>query len=483
MVSGFFIVCIAEYSYICGSAIMSDMRNIVFSLIAVMAIVCGCAGTVDTPLADISFTSTGKDKVQIPAYGDKVSVRFSSALDWTVECSAEWLEVTPKEGTAGSGRISLSADANYDGETRTAVVNLCSAGQEFPVTVTQENYVPTFELVEDASEISFLGGNMYVALLADTEFECSCDADWVTFQNSTGSNKVTSKFLVEPNMGSSSRSTVIKFASATKTLEYTLTQGVEDFGADSWVNASFAQRSLALRFTATWCVYCPYMATAFDAAKSQMPDRLELVSLHGDDSTYEFSGTNTLGRRFKISGFPTGIVDSRASIPNYQSYTTTALAAMEVAEETQKEYPSKVGIACSSQFNENDLCVSVGLYAKEADAYTVTVLLLEDNIVGNQTGGGAKYVHNDVARQALSSISGDAADADAGEMKVYTYAVKLTPDWDVNNLKILVWVEKPYGSQGRAEKSSLAEYGKYGDTYVDNCRVAKIGETVQLELN
>ena len=63
---------------------MSDMRNIVFSLIAVMAIVCGCAGTVDTPLAEISFTSTGKDKVQIPAYGDKVSVRFSSALDWTV---------------------------------------------------------------------------------------------------------------------------------------------------------------------------------------------------------------------------------------------------------------------------------------------------------------------------------------------------------------------------------------------------------------
>ncbi|MBR5567142.1 MAG: Omp28-related outer membrane protein [Bacteroidales bacterium] len=459
------------------------MRNIVLSLIAVMAIVCGCAGTVDVPLADISFTSTGKDKVEMPAYGDKVSVRFSSALEWTAECSAAWLELTPKEGQAGSARISISADANYDGETRTTLVNICSGGLEFPITVTQENYVPTFELVEDASEISFLGGNMYVALLADTDFECSCDADWVAYLNSTGSNKVTSKFFVEPNMGSSSRSAVIKFASATSTLEFTLTQGVEDYGADSWINASFAQRSLAMRFTATWCVYCPYMATAFDAAKEQMPDRLELVSLHGDDSTYEFSGTNTLGRRFKVSGFPTGIVDSRASIPNYQSYTTTALAAMEVAEETQKEYPSTVGIACSSQFNESDLCVSVGLYAKEADAYVMTVLLLEDNIVGNQTGGGAKYVHNDVARQALSSVSGDAADAAAGEMKVYTYSAKLNAGWDVNNLKVLVYVEKPFGSQGRVENSSLAEYGRYGDTYVDNCRVVKIGETAQLELD
>ena len=239
-----------------------------------------------------------------------------------------------------------------------------------------------------------------------------------------------------------------------------------------------------MRFTATWCGYCPIMGSAFDSAKSQMSGALELVSLHGDGSDLLFKETNTLAKRFNVDGFPTGIIDGRASIPNYQVKEVTAKAAMDVAKETQEAYPAKSAIACSSSLYGSSLSVDLSLYFKEADTYRVTILLLEDGIKGSQNGVSGTYTHNDVARKALTSINGEeVVIADDYQKWNKTYKVDdVYSNWKSDNLKILVYVEKPYGDQTVVKGVGEAEYGRYGDTYIDNCRVVKVGETAALEL-
>jgi hypothetical protein len=225
------------------------------------------------------------------------------------------------------------------------------------------------------------------------------------------------------------------------------------------------------------------MAEAFDKAKSQMNGALELVSLHAIDSDIPFSGTRTLANRFNISGYPTGIVDARASIPNYSSTTTTAKAAVSVANETQTAYPASVGIAGASAINSNTIDISVGLYVKEAGSYRVTVLVLEDGIVAMQNGGGTNYVHNDVARTAVTSISGESVQVESnGLLWTKSYSVRLDAAWNPDNLKILIYVEKPFGDRERVRGVADAEYRDYGDTYIDNCLAVPVGQVGQLEL-
>lgn len=461
------------------------MKKSFLALLGAIAFICGCDGTgMSQQQGEIQIASSSKDVVKIDPDGGKESVRFSSALDWYIECSDEWVTIDPMEGGPGPARISISAAANETDEARQAVVNICSEGFVYPLTVTQEIYVPEFELLQSEREFSCLGGELTVTLSSEIEYEVVVDADWLKEAVSKSPRKYEHQFTVEENTAAEPRTAVISFVSDRFTKEFTLIQRAAGTSQDDWKIDEFVHRSLAMRFTGDWCGYCPYMATAFDSAKRSMGGLLELVSLHGGGSKYDFSGTTTLTKRFSVTGFPTGIVDARASIPNYQSTATTASVAMDVAKETQATYPARTGIALSSTLNGTALTVDLSLYVKEADDYKVVVLVLEDGIVGYQNGAGNNYTHNDTARLALTSISGDSVKiTEDGTIWNQTYTADLNSKWVADNLKLLVYVEKPYGSQSAVKGVDGAEYGRYGDTYVDNCRVVKVGETVQLELN
>ena len=438
------------------------------------------------PETGIELGNGMSSSVVLHPKGSFVNVRFNSAADWHVElpADADWLEVTPLEGPAGTGRLKIKAGANVTGQTLTAEVHVCSGDYVLVLTVTQENFVPKFELVETEAEMSFMGGIFNIGLIADMPYEYECDADWVIPAETKADDDYEGiLFEVSNNTGDEERSAVIAFTNGATTLNFTLTQGTDGIGSKDWKSEPFMHRSLAMRFTATWCGYCPWMAQAFEEAKAQMPEALEIVSLHTADSDLGFSGTRTLSNRFRASTLPTGVVDARASIPNYQSTATTAKAVLDVARETQKEYPASVGIACASQVSGSDLTATVGLYLKEAGKYRLTVLVLEDDITNKQNGGGNDYKHNDIARLAMTSMSGDVVEVEAGgEFVVKSFTGKLRKEWITENLKVLVYVEKPYGSQPRKEGVESAEYADYGDTYIDNCRVVEVGQIGTLEL-
>jgi len=75
------------------------MRSYLFLIVAAIAFLMGCDGPgTEEVMGEIQLSSSSKDIVEIDADGSKEVVIFSSALDWVVELSADWLTVDPMEG-------------------------------------------------------------------------------------------------------------------------------------------------------------------------------------------------------------------------------------------------------------------------------------------------------------------------------------------------------------------------------------------------
>lgn len=244
---------------------------------------------------------------------------------------------------------------------------------------------------------------------------------------------------------------------------------------EDWAGKEFWHKSLGMRFTATWCGYCPMMATSFASAISQYPNRIELLNLHPTSSNLGFNGTSKLENIFKITSFPTGMIDYRSSIANYSNSNYTTKVILNAVKETESNYPVKTGISFSSSVSGNTLNLNVKLYIKEKGDYKVTAVLLEDNIIGYQNGGGNSYNHSGIARVAFTDITGDEVSTSEDNKTVSkNYTATIPSSCDKNNLRVLVYVLRQYGSQ------TIIRTADYGDYYVDNAISAAVGTTQDL---
>ena len=470
------------------------MRNFASLFMLVMLVLTGCSKIDDggqgnpggeSGNSSIELGSGVEQEIILDSDGGSKIIRFTAPQNWHVELAGEsdWLVLSPVEGDAGTGRVKVKAEANTSGGTRRAEFSVCSGTHSVQFYVIQDHYEMVFEVPETEMHISASGGILPVPINTNQDFDVTCNQDWLMPSPSQGKRPEYVVVVVEPNLSNKSRTSEVVISSDMGEATVTVTQDAVDGTLAQWTEKSFVSSSLAMRFTATWCGYCPMMGKAFDIAKDRMGGSLELVSLHGSESDLEFSGTNQLGRRFSIGGYPTGVVDARASIQNYSSSDYTASLVEQVAQETRKSYPTVSGIAVDSYLSGTELTVFVPIYFHKSGSYRVSVLLLEDGIVGYQNGGGSNYTHNNVARYAFTSMSGESVRIESDNTawnKVYTARVNSV--WNPENLKVLVYVERSYGDQARAEGVEKAQYGDYGDTYIDNCRAVKVGEAANVEL-
>jgi hypothetical protein len=370
---------------------------------------------------------------------------------------------------------------------------------------------PIMELPQNTFRVDAEGGLLEIQLYTNQEYHFEIIEEWISEVSFVSDDMIkTHKLKVQPNTVQEERSGTVTVCTDLQCIPIIIYQkGAEENGSgggeepgnqggeddiypegltgpvtSAWTAKSFAHRSLGIRVTADWCGACPYLASSFEAARELMPDKYEVVSLHASGGL-SFAGTNYITYSYNITGYPTGIVDGRAKIPNYTSSSLVANIIKYVVEETEASYPTTSAIAMNSSLNGSDLSVDLSLYLKKADDYKVTVLLLEDNIIGYQNGGGSNYDHDHVAILSLSSYTGDEVSTESDNMiwsKTYTATVPQGADHD--NLKLLVFVQKPYGTQQRVESTYYGEYDDFIDYtyYIDNCRVVKIGTYAGLEL-
>lgn len=106
---------------------------------------------------------------------------------------------------------------------------------------------------------------------------------------------------------------------------------------------------------------------------------------------------------------------------------------------------------------------------------------MEDGIVNYQADyideDHSDYIHNNVARIAITNVLGDEFSAGSSNTrKDFYYETDVPDNYVKDNLRILVIVQKSFGTQ------TVLSDGGYGEYYVDNCTSVKVGERKEPDL-
>ena len=155
---------------------------------AVALIVMGCQKTVE-----VSFENTTQE---IDAQGGSIELALKSNGDWTIEPTVEWMTINPMSGK-GDATLTLTAEANTTGESRTAEVKATTKDNTATLTLTQgapEEYVNvTPKEILCGSE----GGEFVVELSTTVDWTVSAP-EWIVCTPEEGSGNASITLTVKP---------------------------------------------------------------------------------------------------------------------------------------------------------------------------------------------------------------------------------------------------------------------------------------------
>lgn len=335
-----------------------------------------------------------------------------------------------------------------------------------------------FSYSPEEVSLSKYGGEFKIKVRTDQSFHLDIASDWIHKTAEAGDplREAAYTFKADWNPGEA-REGYILVCNDNNCFIVSVKQ--EAGSADDWKTADFVHHALGMRFTATWCGYCPIMSETFKMAKTKLGDQFQYACFYDPSGNYGFAENNVLMDQYAIDGFPTGIVDGRVLIENYGSDYASDLI-VTAARETESTYPTATSIGLKSSLEGNTVSVDVDVYAHVSDRYKLTVLLLENNIIGYQkdytNGDHDDFVHSKVVRQAFTNVSGTACVVDLNAPKTYSFSVTIPDEYDPDNLEVLAYIQRPFGSQ------PVIQSGNYGTYYVDNCYAAPVGVTTLPDL-
>ena len=440
--------------------------------------------------AALTVTQPGLSKIEVNVNtlsplpkGSNFSVEAScTAGTVTVAQLPDWIILeSSKDNT-----FAFSAKGNYTGAERTGLIVFAAPGaSNATVTVQQGGITPVFDITPSSISIGKSGGNVKVTVRANLGYHTEGVSDWIEQKSSRtvsvdGDERVYEHvFSIAENTSGESRTGVISFCNdAELCIPLVVEQGADEESGNEFAH-EFFHKSLFMRFTATWCGYCPRMAKAIASAKEQLPDKIEQVCIHGYESELQFSQYSRLEKQYNIQGYPTGIVDGRIEIDNYEA-SVTAKNIVAAVEQTGSTYPVATGIAMSTSLEDGKVTVQGKVFVKDAGKYKITALILEDDIDKPQTdyagGNHASYIHNDVARVAMSDVKGDDFTIkESNSVYEFIYTGAIDKSYNPDKLRVLVYTQREFGDQ------PVKVTGNYGGYYVDNAATVAAGDSLELK--
>ena len=322
------------------------------------------------------------------------------------------------------------------------------------------------------------GGVFGITVNGTKEYHIDSASDWIKEVSTTGDVRFgrVHGFYAEPNPDAGERIGMLSICYDDNCYPIMVTQSAQ--GAVT----AIPRHMFGMRFTATWCQYCPMMDEAFHKIKSQLGDSFEYACFYATSGNYGTEGSDYLASFYQIGGYPTGIIDGRVDVPNYNSTDATAQEAIYAGNETAKYYPTVTSLGIESSVSGRNVTVKVDVKALYAEDYKLTVLLCENNIIGNQTNYQAPttitdFNHSRVTRMFLtSSYTGDLFEvpADGGTTSL-TSTATVPAGYNMDNMEVVAYVQRSYGDRPAIQS------GSYGEWYVDNSRSAAFGKKVEVE--
>lgn len=340
-------------------------------------------------------------------------------------------------------------------------------------------YGADFRITTPAPVLNHNAKTFDVEVVSSIDYHITEMPEWITEGSvkEAGLHRKIHTFNISDNEGEESRSGLIVFCNDDQQCVPLSVTQISNQGID-W-NQPFYHHSLMLRFTATWCGWCPYMAEAVQKAQKTLPNKILPLNVHGAQSDLYFSQVSQLESQYGISGYPSGIVDGRASIANYEDTGVTAGLIVDAVKETENTYPVSSTVGIKTSFSGSTLNVDIDLFLREAETYKFTAVVTESKIINkqgdNHTGTYVNdYQHDDIARIALNNIKGESVTAASAKTVVKKHLSATIPaSYKKENLKVLVYVQRAFGTQ------QAISSGSYGGYYVDNAAEVKAGDTLE----
>ena len=452
----------------------------------------------DTVTEEVSFTQSaattdpgnGQDpepavfkltegSAEVGADGGKVQVTVQYNVDYEITILVDWIREV--ETRSYDEKVhTFEIDANTETESRTATISFCGNETCHPFVITQAAAETDVYLDVDNVSISVAAEGtaspVTVNVTSNLPWNVASDAAWCEVSPSSGENDGSFDITVSENVSYDSRIANITVSAVDGSLSRTIaviqSPAQKEEGDDSWVEAEFVHRSLAFRFTADWCGFCPMMATAMSDAQKELSGKLEVISVHGGGSGLACSASKTLANNYPIDGFPTGLVDGRTYIANYAIPVTTSLI-VEAVNETESKYETVTAVSWTSKVSGSQVTLDLSAYIKKAGSYKITALLVEDKVISYQAdynnGASDAYEHNGIIRAALSKVLGENVEVtEDAQVKTFTYSAELPSECNKDNVRVVVYIQR---------KDSDNSY------YVDNTASAAVGKDKNLDMS
>ena len=209
----------------------------------------------------------------------------------------------------------------------------------------------------------------------------------------------------------------------------------------------FERHICVMDLTGTWCTFCPDGMTKlnFYVQKKEWKDITHILAIHDNTQGDDPMGmpiSSVLMKDFGNYGYPMFITDMRDS----GSLTENVADIVPSFERSLEEYPAHCGMKISSSLVGRTLKCETTLYAETLDKYSMTLFLVEDDIVAPQKDGSIThqdYKHHHVVRYIaneglydgyMGSFCSMAADDEAH----WTHEYVLPEEWNTDNMSIVV---------------------------------------------
>lgn len=404
-----------------------------------------------------------------------VTVMLTMDDSWQVRNNNSWFKIRPLSGEAGENEVTFTIiDANLALKEREGTFEIITTAGPVEYYAVQKG-MPGVEAAQDAFSIKASDESPRILLYTNTEYTASTDADWLSvsaieYDKSSDllmdgvhlSDFQLSNIVLnaEPNPSDTeTRSAMLTVVCGNDTTELEI---IQLYPMDMTVDfdKTFYRRSLGVRYTATWCQYCPLMAEAFHMAIDVCGDRIIPMTIHASNSDIASGLANELAGFYGVTGLPTGYFNMMATIDNDTDVDVVAETIISLTEEAVSDFPSKTAVSTETSLTGNVVSFSAYVAFKEQKKYNIHVYVMEDGIISGQKKPDGSvdnaYIHDYVERIAVTGLEGEPLKgADAGVVLEYstTFEIPSGTVENIDNAYLLVFVT--YETDGSVVSGSV----------------------------
>ena len=243
-------------------------------------------------------------EVTIPADGGTTTVSLNAPVAWKAEAKADWVSADPANGDAGKVTVTLRANANTTGASRSTDVTVSATGFNASATVKvtqsakEENPpapTPEIKLDKTSATVPAAGGNVAVKVTSNVEWTAAADCDWLSLRPANGAAGDTDVTVVAAaNTEEKQKTGKVTFTAGEKTavLEVTI---------DAYVpETPKAMAAITILYPSTWTGIKLYL----EGADGEKPcgEKYGMDPTQVSEETYDMFGATWKAAAFVVMG-------------------------------------------------------------------------------------------------------------------------------------------------------------------------------------